>query len=160
MKLDTTSELDAPVDAVEAALLDPAFWSQLQLSNMAAPEVVSAAADRIVVHMTFAGELDALGKRVVGNQGIAWDQTITIDRATHTGTLALASKMRVKVSAQATFRFEPLDGAPPRTRETLTGELKVHVPLVGGKVEGILGPGIQKSLEEQSASLQTWLSRS
>jgi hypothetical protein len=156
VKLQSTSEYDAPVDAVEAALLDPAFWAQLQLSNMAPPQVVTSAADSITVHMTFAGTLDALGKRVIGNQGIAWDQTITIDRAAHAGTLAMRSKVRVNVTAEGTFRFESLDGGS-RSRETLTGEMKVHVPLVGGKIEGILGPGIQKSFDEQAQSLQTWL---
>jgi hypothetical protein len=155
VRIESAYEYDAPIDAVERARLDPAFWRQLQLSNMAPPEVVSADDNRIVVHMVFAGTLDAIGRRIVGKQQIAWDQTITIDRGGHTGSLTLSSKVRVKVSADCRFRFEALDGN--RCRETLSGEIKVHVPLVGGKVESVLGPGIRKSLDEQAASVRTWL---
>lgn len=160
MRLESRSEYDAPVEAVETALVDPVFWSQLRLANLAPPQVISSAADRITVHIAWAGTLDALGRRVVGSEGIAWNQTITIDRAAHTGTLALASKVRVNVTADGTFRFDALaGGAAPRTRQTLSGRITVHVPLLGAKIEGILGPGIQRSFDEQAASLRNWLTR-
>jgi hypothetical protein len=155
VKIEASYEYDAPVAAVEAALLDPAFWKQLRLANMAPPQVVAASDGQIVVHMVFAGTLNAIGRRVVGNQPIEWDQTITIDRAQHTGTLTLASRVRVNVTAEAALRFEALAG--DGTRQTLSGEMKVHIPLVGGKVESALGPGVRKSFDEEAASLRTWL---
>jgi hypothetical protein len=155
VKIDSSYEYDAPVGTVEEALLDGAFWEQLRLSNMSQPKIVSASDGQIVVHMVFAGTLNAIGRRVVGNHPIEWDQTITIDRAQRTGTLTLASKVRVNVTADAALRFEALAG--DRTRQTLAGEMKVHIPLVGSKVEGVLGPGVQQSFDEQAASLRTWL---
>ena len=48
------------------------------------------ASTRIELRMTYTGELDALGQRVVGGREIAWVQRVEVDTAACTGVLSVA----------------------------------------------------------------------
>jgi Protein of unknown function (DUF2505) len=159
VRISTSHDFDAPVAAVEAALTDPAFWQQLRLRDVAPPRVVATQPDCVVVDMAWAGRLDGLGRRIVGRDSVTWRQTVRIDRTTHTGTLEISSELRVHATCRAILRFTDVTGGSARTRQTLDGELKVNVPLVGGQAERKLAPGIRQRLDDEAAAVRTWLAR-
>ncbi len=158
VKIRAAHDFDAPVDAVEAALLDPAFWAQLTLPDVSAPRVLAADADRIEMAMEWAGTLEGLGRRIAGTDRVTWKQTLRLDRSRHTGRLEIASEVRVTTTCRAELRFEPIDGGRA-TRRSLDGELTVKVPLVGGQAEQRLAPGIRKRIDDEAVALRTWLAR-
>ena len=43
------------------------------------------------------------------------------------------------------------------TRRVVTGTLKVHVPLVGGKVEHAIVDGLKEHADEEAKLLSTWV---
>ena len=45
------------------------------------------------------------------------------------------------------------------TVETVTGELKVHIPIVGGKIEGLVIELFEHALEAEQRIGKTWLAR-
>ena len=75
-------DFDAPVAAVEAALLDPQFWSQLRLPGVAPPTIVATSDSAVTVGMAWAGRLEGLGRRIAGSDHIAWRH---LERAGHQG---------------------------------------------------------------------------
>jgi hypothetical protein len=158
VKIRAAHNFDAPVEAVETALLDPDFWGQLELPDVDAPTVLSSKADRIEIAMVWAGTLEGLGRRIAGSDHVTWKQTLQLDRVRHTGRLEIASALRVTTTCRATLRFDPIDGGAG-TRRTLDGELSVKVPLVGGQAEQRLAPGIRQRIDDEAVALRAWLAR-
>jgi hypothetical protein len=60
------------------------------------------------------------------------------------------------LKASGTFRLHPSAGGPG-TRRTAEGELRVSVPLVGGKVERAIVSGLQEHAEREQVVLEEWL---
>jgi hypothetical protein len=50
-----------------------------------------------------------------------------------------------------------LAGAGARTVETVTGDIKVKVPLVGGKIEALVGDLLGHALDVEQRVGRTWL---
>ncbi len=46
------------------------------------------------------------------------------------------------------------------TVETVSGEIKVHIPLVGGKIEGLIGELLEHALRAEQRVGTAWLARS
>ncbi len=157
MRIAAVHDFDAPVAAMEDALLDPEFWRELRLRDVDPPAVLTSEPTRIELAMAWDGRLDGLGRRIAGAERVTWRQAITLDRARATGTLVITSDLRVKATCRATLRFAALGSDGARTRRSLDGELKVNVPIVGGQAERKLAPGIQQRLDDEAAALRTWL---
>jgi hypothetical protein len=157
-----------PLEAVEAAFVDPAFLEQLStLPKLGRPTLVHRveAEDGNLVHQwvkyAFTGEVNSAVRRVVDPARLTWVEESTLDRRTHRTTWRIVpDHYRNLLRSDGTFSLAP-DPADPdgRTRRTAEGELKVTVPLVGGKVERAIVDGLREHAALEEQVLDTWLAQ-
>jgi hypothetical protein len=159
-RITATHTFDAPLDAVEAGMTDPAFYAQLELPDVEAPEVLGREEDgvdvTVTVRMVFNGHLDAIARRIVGSHEIAWVQTVSLDQERHTGRLRVKLDAKMPITVDAGYQLTEADGV---TTRVLEGGLSVPVPMLGGRAERSIGPGIQRRLDIEAAALGEWLTR-
>lgn len=148
MRFRIEQHLAAPVERVEEALVDPAWYRAVTASAAVwAPELleVTGAGGPLVgfrVRYRFRGTLNPAAAKIVSpaKLSMVWDSTL--DRATHSIDLRIepdnyADRLRF---TSATVALEP--GGDATTR-VLEGDFKVTVPFVGGKVERAVVSGLQ-----------------
>ncbi len=148
MRFRIEQRLTASVERVEAALLDAAWYQAVHASEAVwAPELldVEDSGGPLVglrVRYRFRGRLNAAAARVVDPARLSWVEVSTLDRGSHTIDLRVepdsyADKLRFTGSIVLTPQ-----GAS--TGRELDGEVKVRIPLVGGKVEGAVVSGLRE----------------
>jgi Protein of unknown function (DUF2505) len=138
----------APVERVEAALFDPAFFERLgDLPNVAAPELLSEAKEfdgAVIVRWVryrFTGEVSGAVRRVVDPEKMSWIDESRYDLGAHEATHQIfpdqyGSMLRCSYDEALTA-----DGAG--CVRSAAGQLSVKVPLVGGKVEKAIIGGLR-----------------
>ncbi len=146
---------DGSVDAVETVLSDPSFYLDLDLPDLSRPEVTETTvlgdATRITLRYEFEGSLDPIAQRLIGSGRLAWIQTVSLDRAAHTGTLQFAAEKeprRLNGSADIAFTARE-DGTVRR----ITGELVVAVPAVGRMAERRIVPGLVRRMDIEAEAV-------
>ncbi|HEX5615726.1 MAG TPA: DUF2505 family protein [Acidimicrobiia bacterium] len=160
-RLTAEHRFSAPRSAVEHAIVDPAFYEQLRLPDVAAPEVLSSrtagSTSHVELRMAYTGRLDPVGQRVVGDRQIAWIQRIELDVDAHRGVLRVElDGQRERVQCRADMTFAEDDDA---TTRSLRGDLSIKVPLVGGLAERKVLPGVLRRLDLEAEALRAWLAR-
>lgn len=149
MRFRIEQRLAAPVERVEAALLDPAWYEAVTASPAVwAPELLEVTdADGPVVGLRvryrFRGSLNPAASRVVDASRLSWVELSSLDRDTHTIDLRIepddyADRLRFS-DGSVVLRPEG-----EVTARVLEGDVKVKVPLVGGKVEGAVVSGLRE----------------
>ena len=88
MDFTLTQEIPAPVDAVDAALVDPDFLTRMaELPKLGSAEVVSNERDgdtvKLQVRYLFQADLSAAVTRVVDPAKLTWIEDSTVDLAAH-----------------------------------------------------------------------------
>jgi hypothetical protein len=150
-----------PLEQVEDALVDPKFLERLStLPKLGRPTLVHRVEKGDLVHQwvkyAFTGEVNAAVRRVVDPARLTWVEESTLDRRTHRTTWRIVpDHYRNLLRSSGEFRLEPL-GAD-RTKRTTEAELKVTVPLVGGKVEQAIVSGLREHAELEEQVLDEWL---
>jgi hypothetical protein len=160
MDFTLTQDITATVDEVEAALTDAGFLSTMaDLPKIGSVDVLEQTRKGDTVHQRvrylFTAELSGAVRRVVDPEKLTWVEDSTSDLKAHT----------------ASYRIDPdnyanlLEGAYDATitasgsgaRRVATGHVKVHVPLVGGKVEKAIVDGLQENSDAQAELLTAWI---
>lgn len=162
MRFTIEQAFPAPLGAVEAALVDPAYLDRLStLPKLGRPTLLEQREDEggEVVHQSvryaFVGDLNAAVRRVVDPKRLTWVEEATIDRRSHVTTWRIVPDHYANLlRSNGTFRLEP---AGDGTRRVAEGELKVSVPLVGGKVEQAIVLGLREHAELEHDVLEEWL---
>jgi len=150
---------DAPLAAVEEAMVDPVFLEGTRLPDVGPRKVLSRDEDgdtvtlRVSYHYT--GSLDALARRVLRSSDVAWVQETKLDRHTHRTTFTVTPKVHAE-------RFEcggvmQLTEAGAVTERVIDGELKIKVPLFGRRAEGMILPGLRGRMNREADLLDEWL---
>lgn len=140
--------------AVAAGLLDPSFHRELQLPDLKLLDVDSHADGTesvLRLRYDFVGHLDPLARRILGNRRLTWLQELHLDPAGGTGRLSFeaeADPRRLHGAADVI-----LEGADGGTRRQLHGELVVAVPMVGGRAERRIVPGLLRRLDIEARAL-------
>jgi hypothetical protein len=140
-----------PPQAVAALLADPGFYLDLDLPDLSRPVVIDRDEDgsKLRLRYEFTGSLNPLARRLIGPDRLAWIQEIHVGAGS--GELifnAEADPTRLHGSARFTLLAD--DGGTVRRLE---GELIVAVPLVGGKAERQIVPGLLRRLDIEAESL-------
>jgi hypothetical protein len=155
-------EFDVPPAAVAAAMTDPDFVGTLQLPDLETPEVLGRESDGngtvLRARYRFVGSLDPIARRVLGNDRISWVQEVRVGAdATH-GELRVVPDTR---AGQMTFTGSyDLDAAGSGgTVRELHGELRIKVPMIGGRAEKRILPGILRRIDLEADAMRTWLAR-
>lgn len=160
MRFRIQQRFDAPVEQVEAVLLDPAFLARLgQLPKLGRPELLDQREDGDVVHrrvrFAFAGQLSAAVTAVVDPARLTWVEESTVDRRTHRTTFRIRPDHYAdRLRASGTFTLGA-DG--PGSRRVAEGDVVVRFPFVGSKVERAIVSGLQDHAEAESDAVAEWL---
>ena len=152
--------IDAALDDVEAALLDPEFIAATaNLPQLGAPEVLERELDGdradLRVRYHFVGQLSSAVTRVVDPNKLSWVDETSFDLAAHTSHHAIKpDNYADRLQAAYDVQLEANGG---KTRRRASGTLKVHVPLVGGRVEKAIVGGIVEHADAEAVLLGTWI---
>ena len=159
MEFQLEHTFDAPIDAVEAAMIDPTFLESTRLPDVGPPKVLSREEDgdtvtlRVSYHYT--GSLNSLARRVLSTNDVAWVQETVLDRSTHRTTFTVIPKVHAE-------RFDcggvmQLTTTDTTTKRTIDGELKIKVPLFGSRGERLIVPGLRNRMNREAELLDEWL---
>jgi hypothetical protein len=143
----------ASVDAVEAVYLDEAFWSGLTgLTKTSPPEVleVSRTGGRAVVRLRYrlSVDLPREAARFIDPDDVAWVEHTEWNLAERRADMRfepVQAAALMKASAIST-----LSAAGGDTTRQIKGELRVRIPLLGGRVEHAVVDGIGEHLDEEA----------
>ncbi|MCC7075557.1 MAG: DUF2505 domain-containing protein [Acidimicrobiia bacterium] len=147
----------ASVEAVEDVMCDPEFYKSLgELPDIGPPEVLDVHEQgrrvAVKVRFTFTGYMEPVAQKVLRGQTPSWVQIVEIDRERNTADLRIDPDVAGSV-VRCTGRYELLaeDGG---TLRNLNGEFSVRIPLLGGRAEKAIGPGIVRRLDLESGILR------
>lgn len=163
MRFTIQQRFAGPLDRVEAAFVDPAFLEHLgELPNLGRPALVHRVEAGDLVHLWvrygFTGEVNAAVRRVVDPARLTWVEESTLDRRTHRTTWRIVPEhYRNLLRGSGTFALAPADA--DSTTRTTEAEIKVSVPLVGGKVEAAIVQGLREHAALEEQVVDRWLAR-
>jgi hypothetical protein len=149
---------DAPPDAVYAMLAAPAFRRQA----CAAMEVISADVQLdpdpdgdgftlVIDQLQNTKDLPAFARTFAGESTQAIQREVWLD--TTTGSLNIESPGK-PTSASGTIRLEPTGVG---TTEVVELEIKVRVPLIGGRLEKLMAEKVAAGMDVEHTVGLTWL---
>lgn len=160
MDFEITQDIDAAVDAVDRALIDPLFLVRMaELPKLGAATVLEQRRDDDVmvqdVRYLFQAELSRAVTRVVNPELLTWVERSTCNLTTHVTDCQIRPD-HYDGMLSGRYRSTIVDGVGGAQR-TLTGEIKVRVPLVGGKVERAIISGLEENATAQIGLLEAWI---
>lgn len=161
MHFDIEQRFDAPRDAVEAAYIDPALFIALaSLPKIGRPELLDQQreGDRVRqrVRYEFTGDLSGAVKRVVDPARLSWVEETVFDRGAHRSELRIVpDHYRGMLESRMTITYA--DDTGGGTLRRATGELTVHVPIVGGKAERAIVSGIREHAATERDAVERWI---
>jgi len=161
VQLHLEHRIDAPVDVVERASLDPAFEERLaDLPNIAERTVTSReeqADGRIhrVVRYRFTGPIPAPVIKAIGGSVISWDEIGDFDPDSHEWRFEIKPHFfGGRIRCHGRYGFAPDEDATLRTVDV---DLKVAVPLVGGRVEKVIASGLRDNMNAEAGLLASYV---
>lgn len=157
MRFHAEHRFGAPVEAVVGLLVDPDFHRQLDLPDVSLREVegsTDGARSRLTLRYEFIGSLDPIARRLLAGRDLTWRQDLDLDRSTGAGRLSFQAEADPRrLRGTADFTITPAgDGAGGAVRR-LDGELVVAFPLVGGRAERTIVPGLLRRLDIEAQAL-------
>lgn len=152
MKFEIAQDLTASVTDVDDALVDPTFLVRMaELPKLGSAEVLDQRRDGHLVHQDvrflFQAELSRAVTRVVDPALMTWIERSVCDLTRHETTCEIIPD---HYGGLLTGRYRSViveHGSG--SRRTISGELKVRMPLVGGKVEGAIVGGLKENATAQ-----------
>ncbi|MFC0115232.1 DUF2505 domain-containing protein [Kibdelosporangium aridum] len=156
-RMEHRARFAAPADSVYAAVVDPAFLTdRLEALGGNNASVVdrteSAQATTFRVRQGLAAEHLPSAVRTLLKGDLVVDRTETW-RPDKTGSVK-ASVQGVPGEINGTTRLSDVDGG---TEWVTSLEVKVSIPLVGGKIEKSIGEQVLKLLANEAAFTEKWL---
>jgi Protein of unknown function (DUF2505) len=155
MRISIEQAVEVPPARVMAAYGAPAFYAGRPVrDDIAVLEVVrhESAGGRtlIEVHFAFQGSVSAAVRRVIDPKKLSWVTRIQVfpdeERATW---VVLPDHYPDRLTASGHYRFRTGDDGPQSTVVVVEGDLRVHVPIVGGTVERVIVAGLRRYFEAE-----------
>jgi Protein of unknown function (DUF2505) len=163
MRFQTEQHFDASRDRLLALFTDPDFYATLVgLPKISTPEVVEHRTSGSAVHLglrqRFTGQLPAAALAMIDPAKLSWVEEVDfdLDRATAT-TVLVPDHYADRFSCAGTYAFVADGGASWRR---LSGDVRVRMPLVGGKVEGALASGLREHADAEAVLIASHLASS
>jgi hypothetical protein len=153
-------EFAGTVEQVASIMSDPAFQTQLDLPDLARPDVVAHEVDgstrRLTLRYAYIGQLDPIAQKVVGGRKLTWVQDLRIDVATGVGTLGFTAD-GVGGRADGTASVTITATGDGSCRRQIRGDFRIKIPLVGGKAERAIVPGLARRLDVEAEAVNAAL---
>lgn len=154
----------APVERVEEAFVDPAFYKALgEMPNIGDPEILECTErDREVflrVRYAFTGELAAPARRVLDPAKLTWVVESTVDRTTQTTAFRMLPDHyanRLACAGAYTFAANGSGG----TMQHMEGDLRVNYPVVGRLAERGIVVGLKEHIAQEARVVERWVAGS
>ena len=149
-----------PLADVQRALLDENFIASMAtLPKLGAPEVlgreVAGAVVTLRVRYAFTGDLSASVRRVVDPTKLTWVELSVTDTSAHTATFTiLPDNYGSLLKCSGTYELTTAGNGAAREAR---GEVRVNVPLFGGKVERAIVQGMQEHAQAEAELVDSWL---
>ena len=161
MDFTLTQEIPAPVDAVGAALVNSDFLTRMaELPKLGSAEVVGNERDGDTVHLQvrylFQAELSSAVTKFVDPEKLTWIEDSTVDLAAH-DTSCVIRPDNYDNLLQGDYDATIAASGVGCVR-TVTGRIKVKIPLLGSKVEKAIIGGLSENSDAQTALLTSFLS--
>jgi hypothetical protein len=154
-------EFGGTVTQVASIMSDPAFQTQLDLPDLARADVVAHEVDgaehRLTLRYAYVGKLDPIAQKVVGGRAITWVQDLRIDVARGAGTLGFSAD-GVGGRADGTATVTITSTGDKSCRRLIRGDFRIRIPLIGGKAERAIVPGLARRLDVEAAAVNAVLS--
>lgn len=163
VRFELVHTFDHDPETVARALLDLDFQSGLDdVGGLKERSVVSQESHdggRVTrrVRCVLGIEISGAARRFLGNNDPAWIQEEHWDPATRRWDWVIQPEVAKEVLS-ASGHVELHDDAPG-TRRMVFGDVRVHVPIYGGRVEGKIVEGITRAYNEEAERLSEWLGR-
>jgi DNA-binding transcriptional regulator YbjK len=160
VKFRIEQHIPAPLAAVEAALLDRDFVAATaDFPKLGAPELLELQRDGDRAHQRiryrFTAQLSGAVTRVVDPGKLTWVDDARYDLTSHTSRHRIVpDNYADRLQASYDVVLEALGDS---TRRLVTGELTVHVPLVGGRVERTIVDGLEEHATAEAELLGRWI---
>jgi hypothetical protein len=160
MDFSLTQDIAATVDQVDAALTDAGFLvTMADLPKIGSVAVLEQSRDGDTVYQRvrylFTADLSAAVRRVVDPDKLTWVEDSSSDLAAHTAAYTIQPDNYANLLEGAYDATIRANGSG--VRRVTTGHVRVHVPLVGGKVEHAIVSGLQENSDAQAALLTAWI---
>ena len=163
MRFDLSHEFDAPAERIAELMLDPDFQATLtDIGDLHHREVLDSTEDQDGavtrnVRCILALEVSGIAKSMLGDSDPAWVQEERWDSdKTHCDWTIHPEVASDLLSASGTI---DISGSETNAVRTVAGEVKVRVPLYGGKVEGWIVKGVTRAYDEEAERIVAWLER-
>ncbi len=155
-----TQDVGADIDAVDAALVDASFLARMaELPKLGSADVLTQERDGAIVRQQvrylFRAELSAAVTAVVDPDRLTWVEQSVCDLAVHRTSCVIKPDHYANLLAGHYDAVLATTGE--WTRRTITGSIKVRMPLVGGKVERAIVSGLTENAVAQEGLLTAWL---
>jgi hypothetical protein len=160
MNFHIEQRIPAPLTAVEGALLDREFIAATaELPRLGEPQLLEQQrdGDRVHqrVHYRFTAQLSSAVTRVIDPAKLTWIDDARFDLTSHSARhRILPDYYADRLQASYNVILEPLGDS---TRRVATGEVKVRVPLVGGRVERAIVSGLEEHAAAEADLLGRWV---
>jgi hypothetical protein len=160
MRFEISQPFRHPARAVDAAYVDPALYPTLVgLPNLGDMTVLSHQRDgdraTMRIHTRFVREFSPAVAAAIDPSKLTWVQESHHDLAAGTTTFRfLPDNYADRFSAEGATRIVDRGDGSLRT---LSGEVKVRAPLVGGRVEKAIVEGLEEYLAAEAALVDRFL---
>jgi hypothetical protein len=161
MRFTLEHRFGAPVDVVEKASNEPAYQERLSdLPNLGERRVKQLQESpngsiHRVVHYKLGSQLPAPVVAVIGSAA-TWDEVADFDPSSHEWTFQIHPHVLAgRIECSGRYTFEPDGDGTTRKVEV---DLKVKVPLVGGRVEKEIAKGLRETMDAEAELLVDYLS--
>jgi hypothetical protein len=152
MRFEATQRFALSVDQLMELFTDPDFYPTLGgLPQISRPEIVSHSTSghtvSIDLRQRYTGDLPSAAMTFIDPARLTWVEQLVFDLDARSATTRLVPDHypdRLTCTGRYTFRSAGPDGGDQHSTRRLDGDLKVRVPLVGGRVEQALVSGLQE----------------
>lgn len=163
MRFDLTHDFDTSPERIADVMLDPSFQETLtDIGDLHHREVLDrtespGGAITRNVRCILALKVSGIAKSMLGDSDPAWVQEERWDAT----RMHCDWTIHPEVAAEMLSASGTIDivGSDNKTTRTVAGEVKVRVPLYGGKVEGWIVTGVTRAYDEEAERIASWLER-
>jgi hypothetical protein len=160
VRFSISHELDAPLDAVELAVLSPDLGRLLgeKVANIESVVTVEHALRdgelRRVLRFQASAPLPIFKGYDIARDAMCWEERSTYRLADHSSSWSVAPKeaWRRYFRSQGTYKLERLPGG--RTRRRVDGEIEIRLPVLGGVVERMAIAEVRRTYSAEADTLR------
>ncbi len=161
MHFDIEQRFAGSLDDVEAAFCSPEFLARMAgLPKVGGAELLGQRTDgdKIFqqIRYRFTGDLSSAVTAVVDPKNLSWIEDSVMDRSTHRTTWKIVpDHYASRLTCSGTFELAA--EGPDLTIRYTDAEIKVHFPLVGGRVERAIVSGLKEHAASEEAAMAQYL---